>query len=473
MVVRIRWAIYAALALLPVVGALVGALAVQGKPPVYSAESRLAVVAKDLGTGTSLAETYARYLTDDMVRPQLNPAVSTQVQSITASPIPDSNVLRIEVKASDPAAALAATKTATTVMKSRVVELSGQGKAKDTLAKLERLNRQVATQQSRVNASGGTGSDYIDASTQLGTLQAQANALNATYQSLMTGAAAADLSVVREPVNTGDNAASRKQIYLLAGFGGGALIAYVIGRLVAGLRLPEARDRRRPDRAPQPESYDPFETYDDRRADAVQAPVPAHAPAAPAVLPEPLLQVEIPDDDRPRRVELPRDRATDRSGETAPQPLLRLFSPPEPAAAHAVPSGGGQAGSRAGMSSMLRDDAPPAVRVQGPAPVAQPLQAVQPVQPAQPVMPARPARSPLPPADADEMPTRTLGAMPGPMPSTLPPAQGLPPGPTAQGPRRAAAAPLRPRTTSDKPLRRGLLDFDDLEIRRPDPRHGS
>jgi hypothetical protein len=198
-------------------------------------------------------------------------------------------VLRVEAKATTSAAAVQAAREAASQLQAKVTSLGGQERSKLTLARYARISREVAAQQSRVNSSGGHGPEYIDAASQLALLQAQQSALNAIYQDQAKGAANSGLNLLGQAAPTGDDAKSRKQIDTLAGFGAGALLAYVISRLLPS----RSRDDDRPAFVPAPAVSSPREP--------VAVPAPSDQPAADPVIsvddPPPVL---LPQQDRPR-----------------------------------------------------------------------------------------------------------------------------------------------------------------------------
>src|SRR5918911_4044178 len=111
---RRRWPLTLVLVVL---GALGGAVAARSQPTTYTAEERLAVGSGGLSAqavpgfalaSQELASNYARFVTAGPVRSALPAQTARRVLTVTASPVPESNVVRVEATATDPAAATVA-----------------------------------------------------------------------------------------------------------------------------------------------------------------------------------------------------------------------------------------------------------------------------------------------------------------------------------------------------------------------------
>lgn len=134
------------------------------RPPIYTAEARLAVGSGQMtalnipGYPTAsqeMASNYARWITSEGVAGGWAPEGTLD---LSASPIVDSNVLRIEATSTDPDTALTAASTATNQLKEAVNEVAEVNdpdalmqEIQDNIGPLTQAERQVSTARTRYN----------------------------------------------------------------------------------------------------------------------------------------------------------------------------------------------------------------------------------------------------------------------------------------------------------------------------------
>ena len=254
-------------------------------PVDYVGESRVSVGSQSLDArvvagyslaSQQLAADHSRYVNDQEAQGTLRPVLGDQVatvETIAASPIPSSSVIRVEVTGTDgPAAARAATAVADSLAK----QVNGltDTKPQDLLAEYTAASQQVAQLQSTLQTAqsdlgavrGGRSTPeeiaavqqrVTDAESALSVAEVQQSALGERYKGAVTSTpAAAGLEVIQPGTVTSDDRRSEALRYGLAGLGGG---------LVVALGLATLSDRRRSHRG----------AGDDADADADQAPAPA------------------------------------------------------------------------------------------------------------------------------------------------------------------------------------------------------
>lgn len=230
----------------------------------YGAETRLAVAGKSLSAeavagfalaSQELAANYSRYVNNAEEQSTLEADLGVpdgSVLDVTASPIPESNVLRIEVEATDPEVALAAVTQISTSLQAQVndSEEAAQTTA-DALAQYTQLSQQVAdaqqasaAAQNAVDAAVGrvtagfprSGDDLpalrqvaADAAAQLATLEVQQEALGDRYQSLVNDAGtASNLNVAEAPTSTGSDLVARVERFGVLGAAVGIALAFLV-----------------------------------------------------------------------------------------------------------------------------------------------------------------------------------------------------------------------------------------------------
>jgi len=232
------------------IGAAIGIGVALVIPPTYTAETRVAVGAGDLTSGaiagfpiaaSGLASNYARYINDRGV-------ASTDVPAnveLSASQIPESNVVRIEARSVDAEAARVAATTAAQGLVD-AVNSNGADTADDVFSKFTEATATEAAAQSALaaaqheldtllgnpNASKArikaARSDVTDASAKAAQADLQASALRQRYTNLVAQAStAAKLQLVRTAESTTSNVPSLLQRLGLLGLVVGAAIGLV------------------------------------------------------------------------------------------------------------------------------------------------------------------------------------------------------------------------------------------------------
>jgi uncharacterized protein involved in exopolysaccharide biosynthesis len=251
---------------LVVLGALGGAAFSRAQPTTYTAEERLAVGGGDLAAqavpgfalaSQELASNYARFVTAGPVRSALPAATARRVLTVTASPVPESNVIRVEVTATDPGSATVAAAQAGERLVAQVDKMLSQQNGEQVRQQYRQISQQVAVAQqaqadaqdvvNRYRASSAAAArralpaakdELISASAKLADLQMQQTALAALYQNQVSrGPSENKLAVVSAAAVSGDDVKSRLELYGLGGAAAGGILAVV---LVAAV------ERRRP-----------------------------------------------------------------------------------------------------------------------------------------------------------------------------------------------------------------------------------
>lgn len=238
-------------------------------PNVHTAETRLSIGSQELSAQAvpgyafalqTMAANYARYVrTTDSVRDELvtslGPAASTVVE-VTASPIPESNILRIEVAGTDPEVAVAAADQLGANLAAAVVqdsfgvdarreELTATSQAlaaaeqQEQAAQLalDQLLLEAEVEQGTVDAARQA---LVDASTAAAVLTVEQEALSNAYRSAVEDSGrATTLSVIRPAEVTMDDGAASLQRWGAVGTIAGASVAVLVAVL-----LDRARGRR-------------------------------------------------------------------------------------------------------------------------------------------------------------------------------------------------------------------------------------
>lgn len=239
------------------------------RPTVYTAEARLAVggnaglsaqaVPGFALASQQLAANYARYVNNAQGQSALEAQLGIRpgiVQQVSASPIPESNVVRVEVVARVATTARDAVRTiADSLMKQVNDTKSGTSAATETLAEFRSVSNQVALAQQASDSAkyaltqalgrGGAGVPELskaaaEASANLAILQVQQTALGQKYASQVSALSqgAADLQLVENPIVTGNNRVSELGQFGLGGLVAGFLLALLVS---IGLERREAR----------------------------------------------------------------------------------------------------------------------------------------------------------------------------------------------------------------------------------------
>ncbi len=247
-------------------GAALGVGAAFVMPVTYTAESRVAVGSGDLSSGAiagfpvaaaQLASNYARYVNDRGIAGTDVPEGVT----LSASQIPESNVIRIEAESADPNAARdAANRTAQTLIDT--VNDTGKTSADDVYAEFGKAANADAAAQTDLRAAQATldkllgednpsnaklkaaRADLTDAAAKAANTSLTANALRQKYTNLTTGSStAANLLLVRSSDAITSNRTSLLARLGLAGLAAGAAVGLLLAIAI------ERRRSRRPSAA--------------------------------------------------------------------------------------------------------------------------------------------------------------------------------------------------------------------------------
>ncbi|BEP13598.1 hypothetical protein acdb102_19090 [Acidothermaceae bacterium B102] len=252
------------------------------RPVDYTAEARLAVggqtVAAQAVPGFALASQqlaadFARYVTPDQDQAPLSQGLgarAAQVVSVSASPIPSSNVIRVEAVAHDPQTAADAAHVVAQSLLTQVNSTDTSGRAATLLTEYKALSDKVAAAQAKnteaatsltalenrltptaTKASGPTVFDpstlsasdtalYVaaqsaaaKASSALASVQIQQNAVGNKYQSLVgTDTPVTNLSFVQTGAISSDDKRSTQERFGLLGLLAGLVLALVVAALV-------------------------------------------------------------------------------------------------------------------------------------------------------------------------------------------------------------------------------------------------
>lgn len=250
------------------IGAFATAGAMYGRsvPVSYTAETRLAVGAGEMSAfaipgfplaSRELASNYARWVQNTGADPSLAiPGVDT----ISASPIPDSNIVRVEAEAQSPQAARTGAQTAAERLVHEVNTARSQANIDQTKAAYDELADTTGAAEARATVAAARAGATPNAANERALAQANAQAAKLRVEREAQGelyrrlvsqtSAGSDLKVVQETAVTGDDHSA-----LIARFGllGGA-VGLVLAVLVAVLleRRRERRARRTATRQTEP-----------------------------------------------------------------------------------------------------------------------------------------------------------------------------------------------------------------------------
>ena len=265
-----------------------GGAAATLRPTIYTAEARLAVGGTDIAAYTipgfaysskEVASNYARFVVYDQVVGMLPEAVRHQVTSIQGSPIPESNIIRIEGAATSPEAATMATQRAADALTTAVTRATSRSSPAKTLIAYSAVNKQVSDATAsldrlkarldkleRRRKSTTALAQAIDlASVKLSTLQVQQQALGVQYQSQLQNTTPENKLVEVRPASVVfQDSASRLQRALMAGGTVGMLLAIGATSLL-GRRA--ARRTRRDQEVAKAAEADPFDALLDLEFD--------------------------------------------------------------------------------------------------------------------------------------------------------------------------------------------------------------
>ncbi|MGV8909963.1 MAG: hypothetical protein ACOH1Y_13355 [Propionicimonas sp.] len=232
-------------------GAALGVGAAFAIPVTYSAESRVAVGSGDLTSGaiagfpvaaSQLASNYARYVNDRGVAATDLPEDVT----LSASQIPESNVIRIEVTSADPEAARSAANKAADLL-IEAVNGSGKTSAPEVAADFAKAAEDDAAAQTQLAAAQHDldkelvkdkpskskvkrlRSDVTDAAAKADNTSLTANALRQRYTNLVVSAStAANLQLIRTADGLDSNRTSLLARLGLAGLAAGAAVGLIL-----------------------------------------------------------------------------------------------------------------------------------------------------------------------------------------------------------------------------------------------------
>lgn len=250
--------------LLVVLGAAAGVGYALQAPPVHTAEVRLAVAGESLTAqavpgfalaSQELAANYARYVNNAEAQTSLDADLGVElgsVDEVTASPIPESNVIRIEVTArGEDTAVRAASQIAESLM-TRVNAPDGrQADAEAALEEYTRISTEAAEAEQvslsaedalnnalgRASSGSPRAGDDIPAlrnaaaaaAARLSVLQVQQEAVGQRYQTLIGDVDnAARLTTALAPTSRGDDRLVKAQRYGLLGLAVGAVLATLL-----------------------------------------------------------------------------------------------------------------------------------------------------------------------------------------------------------------------------------------------------
>ena len=260
-----RWLLSLALA---VVGAVAGVAASTQHETMTTAEARLAVGSNSLkafqvaGFATAseaLAANYARFVAGSSTTTSaLSGALGSRVVDVArvnASPIPDSNVIRIEVEAASPTVAVTAADAVAQDLVSQVNETAVPSSTvlladyRGLAVKVAKANRELDSLTRRRGEIRNAGGDINTIQSRInraeGKLQTQRLKLTAAgvrYQQTLTQPDVENTLVeVQEAAVTGSDARRTRQLYGVAGLLAGLLLALVVANLLG----PPRRERRR------------------------------------------------------------------------------------------------------------------------------------------------------------------------------------------------------------------------------------
>jgi hypothetical protein len=279
-----------------VVGALLGGAYAADQPTTYTANARLAVGGSDIAAqaipgfalaSQEIASNYARFVSTGPTVQALPAGERADLVSASASPIPSSNVILLETKATSAAVALDAANQAATSLAKQVNDAVDVNDASKTLDSYTTVSGKVALAQqahdvaqravnhllSTLSAAEETTSTdllaarqaLVKATTALSALSIQQSALGNRYQTeINTTPSQSRLSVVQAAAAAGDDKTTRTERYGLLGLAGGSVLA-----LLAGVGIERLRGRRRARRRqappPLPPAQVPPMTTDDFR----------------------------------------------------------------------------------------------------------------------------------------------------------------------------------------------------------------
>lgn len=253
---------------------ILGIGAATTRPVVYTGETRLAIGKGAMSAlnipgyptaAKEMASNYSRWVTDQGTS-GIKPPPGTI--SLSASPIPESSILRIEAKATDPEVATAASQAAADALMAEVNKVRAENNPaevmKDIVAhapdlskaqagaagNLGKYNRDLANKASAEVIAADL-EEFAKTDTVRAQLQAEQDARLDKYRRLVSqNSTEADLRSTGQGAQiVGNDRSSTLQRGAMLGFGAGALLALLIA---SGLDRRRRRRTARPEPAPSP-----------------------------------------------------------------------------------------------------------------------------------------------------------------------------------------------------------------------------
>lgn len=241
-------------------GLALGLLAAVVTPTTYTAETRLAVGTGELSNlnipgyptaSADIASNYARWVTAEGAGGRI---VGGDDVTLSASPIPESNVIRIEADSGDPDTALAAADEAAEALTIEVNKVREEDDPENVLADVAAHAPELAEAEQKQIVLGNQYRDALQraaegelseadteplraehakAYAQWQTLDTAQDARVARYTRLITqNTSEADLSTIQPAEITGDDRASNLQRFGLVGLVLGAVLGFLLSHLV-------------------------------------------------------------------------------------------------------------------------------------------------------------------------------------------------------------------------------------------------
>ncbi len=235
-----------------VLGLALGGVATLVSPVTYTAESRIAVGGNDLSAqampgyalgSQELAASYARYVNNSAAQAGSNPRAGV---SVAASPIPESNIIRVEGLAPTRAEAVVACQQAADALVAQVNSIKAENDPEKVLAQVIQKSQVVAGIQQTVDdsssaldklqATTGVSGPALDrakaallqARIDLAAASVQRDALSDRYRGLITESkTGVNLLEVRPAAIVKNDRSSTLQRDAVAGLGLGVLLALI------------------------------------------------------------------------------------------------------------------------------------------------------------------------------------------------------------------------------------------------------
>lgn len=250
--------------LLLIVGAVVGYLAALSEATQYTSETRLVVGSQSLSSyqvagfaqaSEELASNYARYVDNSsVVSNSLRKALGSQVKavdSVSASPIPSSDVVSVEVVATSSRAALVGakaianelvrlTKSPQDASESELLDSynSFETKAQKAQSVVSTISGNLSAAKRDNKPTAALQSQLLRAQTKAATLTLQATAAGNKYQAAVSDPPSdSSLSVIQPAAIISDNSKKTREIYAVGGAIVGLLIALVVSTLLERRRV--------------------------------------------------------------------------------------------------------------------------------------------------------------------------------------------------------------------------------------------